>query len=61
MPRSHFTIEDVRRINQSVITGKFRDRSGLSPVSQRILREAQFSAEDIRRAFAEAAAQLAKR
>jgi hypothetical protein len=49
-----FTIEDVRRINDDMISGKARDYSKLSPVSQRILRSASFTAEDINRAFAEA-------
>lgn len=61
MSRRHFTLEDVRRINQSVIDGKFRDHSGLSPASQRILREATFTAEDFRRASAAAADLVTRR
>jgi hypothetical protein len=51
---TRFTIEDVQQINDDLISGKARDYSNLSPVSQRILRSVSFSAEEINRAFAEA-------
>lgn len=52
--KSKFTVEDVRKINERMKSGKARDHSGLSPASQRILRSVTFSAEEINKAFAEA-------
>lgn len=54
MPWTIFTRRDVRKINADVIAGKGRDTSNLSPVSQRILRETTFTAEEINAAYAAA-------
>jgi hypothetical protein len=49
-----FTGDDARRANDDLIAGKNKMPSGLSPVSNRILREFRFSRDEINRAFAEA-------
>lgn len=46
------TLEDVRRVNRDFITGQAHNTAGLSPASQKILRDSKFTRDEINRAFA---------
>lgn len=46
------TLEDVRRVNRDFITGQAHNAAGLSPASQKILRDSKFTRDEINRAFA---------
>jgi hypothetical protein len=52
--QKHFTLDEVRRVNQELISGTVYNTAGLSPAGSRIVLESKFSREEINRAFAEA-------
>lgn len=56
-----FTADDVRQANSDLIARKDKVPAGLSPASTRLLRQSQFSSDDINRAFAEALRVVSRR
>lgn len=50
----HFTFAYLRQANNDFASRKDKAPAGLSPVSQRLLRQSSFTPDEINRAFAEA-------